>query len=160
MVGKVVGSRYHWSSFCFIYWKILESKTLKHFTLTWYEPTKMTACNCLHKIMVRVTTSGSRTSFPCMLEPNAFAYSDFHLNDNLFPHTFIFFMSFFFSSFFFSSYTWKPLKERGGNKTPNTCLLRRWNITAMKNPDKPHCTVHSSSPLTSVACEYTHNYTV
>lgn len=104
MLGKVVGSMYNWSSFCFIYWKMLKSKTLKYFTLKWYEPTKITACNCLCKIMVTVTTSGSRINFPCMSEPNAFAYSDFHLNDYL------------LSSLFFPSYTWKPLKEKDGKR--------------------------------------------
>lgn len=152
MVGKVVGSTYHWSSFCFIYWKILKSKTLKYFTLKWYEPTKITACNCLCKIMVRVTTSGSRINFPCMLEPNAFAYSDFHFNDNLFffihppPPFFFIYM--------------KTFKEDRWKKASNICHLRRWSIITKKNPDKSHWTVHSSSSLTPARCECTHNYTV
>lgn len=104
MLGKAVGSMYKWSSFCFIYWKMLKSKTLKYFTLKWHEPTKITACNCLCKIMVTVTTSGSRINFPCMWEPNAFAYSDFHLNDYL------------FSSIFFPSCTWKSLKGKDGKR--------------------------------------------
>lgn len=138
---------YKWSSFCFIYWKMLKSKTLKYFTLKWHEPTKITACNCLCKIMVTVTTSGSRINFPCMWEPNAFAYSDFHLNDYLF-----------FFHFFPFMYM-KIFKGERWKKASNSCHLRRWWIIRKKNPDNFQWTVHFSPSLTPVACEYIHNCT-
>lgn len=83
-----------------------------------------------------------------MLKPNAFAYSDFHLNDNL---------SFSFSFFVFVYM--KMLKERDGEiiKYLSPSKVKRYNNKASRQGS---LTVHSFSSLTPVACEHSHNYMV